>query len=432
MASTIKLKRSSVAGKTPNTTNLSTGELALNLADKRLYSANSSAILEIGSNPDSLSVGSGGFTIANGAITFPLADGDANQVLQTDGSGQLSFGTVSGGDGGQTANVSLFANATTNLVTTQISTLQINDRVVANPDGFIKLLTGNAQELRVPYFGAPGVNLDNGIISVTGGVSVNATFTNYFGQVDADGTNIVAQSPNNQLSIIGSDTVTIQGFTGNNTVKINTNIANTSTSSASLDNNIVTFTRADSSTFELDLTGIANTSTSSASLSGNTVTFTRNDSSSYTLDVSNLAVATATVSDTPPTSPQNGDLWFDSSTASLFLYYDDGSSQQWVDPSSIPVLALTSVEDLESDVTPVANNLYNLGAPEKQWQVLYVSNTVSTDSVTFSNTTVPWSPQRIRIVSPGSSPASFAISSGIFILTFFGSSGMSSNISSAL
>jgi len=226
MASTIKLKRSSVAGKTPNTTNLSTGELALNLADKRLYSANSSAIFEIGSNPDSLSVGSGGFTIANGAITFPLADGDPNQVLQTDGSGQLSFGAVSGGGGGQTANVSLFANATTNLVTTQISSLQINDRVVANPDGFIKLLTGNAQELRVPYFGAPGVNLDNGIISVTGGVSVNATFTNYFGQVDADGTNLVASSPNNQLSIIGGDLITVSGSIANNTLTISSSASN--------------------------------------------------------------------------------------------------------------------------------------------------------------------------------------------------------------
>jgi len=36
----------------------------------------------------------------NGAYTFPTADGSANQVLQTDGSGTLSFATVSGGGGG--------------------------------------------------------------------------------------------------------------------------------------------------------------------------------------------------------------------------------------------------------------------------------------------------------------------------------------------
>ena len=36
----------------------------------------------------------------NSAYTFPTSDGSANQVLQTDGSGTLSFATVSGGGGG--------------------------------------------------------------------------------------------------------------------------------------------------------------------------------------------------------------------------------------------------------------------------------------------------------------------------------------------
>ena len=49
MASTIRIKRSSVAGKSPNTSNLSTGELALNLADKKIYSSNGSAVFEVGS-----------------------------------------------------------------------------------------------------------------------------------------------------------------------------------------------------------------------------------------------------------------------------------------------------------------------------------------------------------------------------------------------
>ena len=91
MASTIKLKRSSIAGKVPTTSDVATAELALNLKDARLYSANSSAVFEIGANPHSLSVGSGSFSIANGAITFPTADGSANQVLTTNGSGQLVF-----------------------------------------------------------------------------------------------------------------------------------------------------------------------------------------------------------------------------------------------------------------------------------------------------------------------------------------------------
>jgi hypothetical protein len=91
MSSVIRLKRSSVRGKIPTTSNISTGELALNLADKRIYSSNGNATFEIGSNPDSLAVGTGGFSIANGSIIFPSGDGTNGQILVTDGSGQLSF-----------------------------------------------------------------------------------------------------------------------------------------------------------------------------------------------------------------------------------------------------------------------------------------------------------------------------------------------------
>lgn len=36
------------------------------------------------------------------------------------------------------------------------------------------------------------------------------------------------------------------------------------------------------------------------------------------------------ISDTPPTNPSNGDLWFDSIGAQLYIWYDDGTSSQWV------------------------------------------------------------------------------------------------------
>jgi len=95
MSSVIRLKRSSVRGKIPTTSNLSTGELALNLADRRIYSSNGVSTFEIGSNPNSINVGSGGFSIANGSVTFPTDDGSAGQILITDGSGQLSFANTS-------------------------------------------------------------------------------------------------------------------------------------------------------------------------------------------------------------------------------------------------------------------------------------------------------------------------------------------------
>jgi hypothetical protein len=66
MASKIQLKRSSVAGKQPNTTNLSVGELALNIADGKIYSSNGSDIFEPASNVSSLYIGNSTvYSVAN-------------------------------------------------------------------------------------------------------------------------------------------------------------------------------------------------------------------------------------------------------------------------------------------------------------------------------------------------------------------------------
>jgi hypothetical protein len=105
MASVVKIKRSSVTGKSPNTSNITSGELALNITDGKLFSSNGSAIFEVGANLHSLSVGTGGLTIANGAMTFPTSDGSSGQYLKTNGSGVLSWGTVTAG-GGESAQIS--------------------------------------------------------------------------------------------------------------------------------------------------------------------------------------------------------------------------------------------------------------------------------------------------------------------------------------
>ena len=47
--------------------------------------------------------------------------------------------------------------------------------------------------------------------------------------------------------------------------------------------------------------------------------------------------ATVSVSDSAPSTPSNGDLWFKSDEAKLKVRYEDGTSNQWVDalPSGI-------------------------------------------------------------------------------------------------
>jgi len=45
---------------------------------------------------------------------------------------------------------------------------------------------------------------------------------------------------------------------------------------------------------------------------------------------------TVVISDTPPTNAKAGELYWDTDTATMYIYYDDGSTSQWVQtvPSS--------------------------------------------------------------------------------------------------
>ena len=66
MANTVfKLRRSSVAGKKPTTSDIAIGELALNLTDRKLYSSDGSNVWELGANLSSISVSNTTATFLN-------------------------------------------------------------------------------------------------------------------------------------------------------------------------------------------------------------------------------------------------------------------------------------------------------------------------------------------------------------------------------
>ena len=90
---TFRLKRSSVAGKTPTTVTLSTGELALNLTDKKLYSSDGSNIFEPAGNVSSLYIGNSVSYIAanstnivaNNGLTINQTDATEYLILKVNG-----------------------------------------------------------------------------------------------------------------------------------------------------------------------------------------------------------------------------------------------------------------------------------------------------------------------------------------------------------
>jgi hypothetical protein len=94
MPTRFRVKRSTVSGITPTTGDIASGELAINLPDRKLFTSNGTAVYELGSNLTNLAV-SGNVTIGStGDIVFtPGAGisangslGTASQVLSSNGS----------------------------------------------------------------------------------------------------------------------------------------------------------------------------------------------------------------------------------------------------------------------------------------------------------------------------------------------------------
>lgn len=69
------------------------------------------------------------------------------------------------------------------------------------------------------------------------------------------------------------------------------------------------------------------------------------------------ATSSAIVSGTPPASPANGDLWFDSVSGQTFVWYTDANSSQWV------IVSNTGVQD-----APVSTTTY--GRHNGNWEAV--------------------------------------------------------------
>ena len=92
----IQLYRTTTAAAVPLAANLLPGELGFNIADAdmALYAENATGTVKrIMNNP--------------AGLKYPTVDGSANQIIQTDGAGNLTFATSSGATKGQAIAFSL-------------------------------------------------------------------------------------------------------------------------------------------------------------------------------------------------------------------------------------------------------------------------------------------------------------------------------------
>jgi hypothetical protein len=80
---------------------------------------------------------------------------------------------------------------------------------------------------------------------------------------------------------------------------------------------------------------------------------------------------------TAPSSPQNGDQWYNTFNGILFEYLDDGTSSQWVDISGLPLPNLAAV-----NASAVLNNVQSTGT----YFPAFISSTANGNYALSSNT----------------------------------------------
>jgi hypothetical protein len=196
MANKFQFKRTTVTGRTANTTDVANsafidkGEFAINLTDRKVFSSDAAnAIFEVGSNLSSLAVTT---VVANGS------SGTAGQVLTSNGSGV--YWGVGGGGGNTFASIATYTYTIASN-TTIITGADDDDATLSYTAGLESVyLNGSKQVLTTDYLAS-----NSGAITFTSNVFA------------ADLVQIVAVTP--QLSVIvGDSNSQITNTTSNNTV----------------------------------------------------------------------------------------------------------------------------------------------------------------------------------------------------------------------
>lgn len=92
-----------------------------------------------------------------------------------------------------------------------------------------------------------------------------------------------------------------------------------------------------------------------------------------------IANATISISDTAPTTPDVGQLWWESDSGNMFIWHDDGNTQQWVQVSGGAVMApnVTEIVALAPTSTPQHNCTTGAAVGKNVNSIINIAPTVS-------------------------------------------------------
>ena len=133
----------------------------------------------------------------NGAFALPTSDGSSNQVLQTDGSGNVSWATVS-------------ASNSSGLVSEAFKNILVSGQSNIVADSATDSLT---------FAAGSGITLTTNASSDTITITNSATGDNAFGNIAVSGqTTVAADSTNDTLTLVGTNGVDITTTAGSDTI----------------------------------------------------------------------------------------------------------------------------------------------------------------------------------------------------------------------
>lgn len=234
MASIIKIKRSSVQGKAPTTSTLNSGEIALNTRDGKIFVNDGTKIVELGSNAAMASFGQATFANVNVTTVSSTGEWQYNGDIRISTDKEVVFDSYTYSDQTKLNHTSKSFNITQTASDAKVK--------VTGGDGLDLEGTANVQYLRTAAFIFPSSDGGTGEFLKTDG-SGNLSWATAAGAL---GSQFVSNSY--FQPILANTNAYIASVAASNTSVTSGSFAST--------NNTITFTRADSSEFDVVLTGV--------------------------------------------------------------------------------------------------------------------------------------------------------------------------------
>lgn len=381
MANVIQLKRSSIAGRLPETANVQVGEPVVNLADRKVYTKNGSgSIIQIASgNLQGLADVSNATPTTNDVLTWTGSIWEPQAPTGSTANTILGVLVQNAYTGNGTGNTFVLTNSTSNansLIVFVDSVLQepLTNYTITGTTLTFTSAPVNGASIDVRYFAQDEFDIALGELNnvsnstpLTGqaliwsgiqwapsNVSTSANVTSVNGLTGvvtlttsniSEGTNLYFTNARSRgaLSVTGAGSydsstgvITITGgvtSVGGDTGAVsNAQLASAITSSGILTTANVT---EDSNLYFTN----ARVSTAVSSQTLTNATFSANVTASYFVGdgsaLTNISSTGATVlfQDARPSTTSSNVLWWQSNVGKLKVYYSDGSSAQWVDAS---------------------------------------------------------------------------------------------------